>query len=106
MGKYRTRPEERPKELNCRFSNAPNRKPNHRCPARESTCHNCKKKGCFAKASRLEHGKQQEIKVNTEPGKTEGSHTDKSNKITTEMTYRPEKSNHPEKKKLTEQKKT
>ena len=41
--KYGTRPNERSKDQNGRYCDAPNWNPNRKCPARESKSHNCKK---------------------------------------------------------------
>ena len=38
-GKNGTRPDERPKEQNCRYCHAPNWNPNHKNSAPESKCH-------------------------------------------------------------------
>ena len=62
-GKYGSRPKQRPKERNCRCCNAPNWNPNHKCPPRDSICHNCKKKGHFKKVCRSYNWKQQEKKI-------------------------------------------
>ena len=42
--KYGSRLKERPKQRNCRYCNARIWNPNHKCPARGSTCHHCRKK--------------------------------------------------------------
>ena len=76
-GNYGTRPKERPKEQNCRKCIAPNRNPKNNCRARESVCHNCKKKRFFAKACRPEYQKRQKITEIVEPEVTKESDIDK-----------------------------
>ena len=62
----------RPRERKCTSCNAPNWSPIHKCPARMSTCHTCRK-GVLAKVFRFENQKQQEIERCTEPEETEGA---------------------------------
>ena len=60
---------------------------NHKCLARETICHNCKKKGHFGKVCRSEHRKQQKIREITESDDTEETDTDKFKKIITELKH-------------------
>ena len=49
--KFGTRPKTRiTGNRPCRFCNAPNWNPTHKCPALESNCNNCGKKGHYARA--------------------------------------------------------
>ena len=48
MGKFGTRPKTRTiGNRPCRFCNAPNWSPIHKCPAQDSNCNNCGKKGHY-----------------------------------------------------------
>ena len=57
-GKHGSGPKKNPKERICRHCNAPNWNPNYKCPAQESTYHNCRKDRLFAKTCTLENRKQ------------------------------------------------
>ena len=50
----------------CRFCNAPNWSPIHKCPALEANCNKCGKKGHFAKACRQRTYNNQTVKRLTE----------------------------------------
>ena len=50
----------------CRFCNAPNWSPIHKCPALEANCNKCGKKGHFAKACRQRTYKNRTVKRLTE----------------------------------------
>ena len=57
----------RPKNKNygnctCRFCNAPNWTPMHKCPALEANCNKCGKKGHYAKACRLKFNNNRTVK--------------------------------------------
>ena len=61
----------RPKNKNygnrtCRFCNAPNWTPMHKCPALEANCNKCGKKGHYAKACRLKFNNNRTVKRLTE----------------------------------------
>ena len=88
-GKNEKRSEQRPKERNCRYCNAPNETP--KCPARESVCHDCEKKRHFAKVCRSERGKEQENEKFTRPAETEESDTDNLINILTEKKHVPDR---------------
>ena len=46
----------------CRFCNAPNWTPMHKCPALEANCNECGKKGHYAKACRLKFNNNRTVK--------------------------------------------
>ena len=61
----------RPKNKNygnrtCRFCNAPNWTPMHKCPALEANCNKCGKKGHYAKACRQKFNNNRTVKRLTE----------------------------------------
>ena len=50
----------------CRFCNNPNWNPLHKCPASETNCNNCGKKGHFARAYRQIQNNNRTVKKLTE----------------------------------------
>ena len=50
----------------CRFCNAPNWSPIHKCPALATNCNKCGKKGHFAKACRQRTYNDRTVKILTE----------------------------------------
>ena len=50
----------------CRFCNAPNWTPMHKCPALEANCNKCGKKGHYAKACRQKFNNNRTVKRLTE----------------------------------------
>ena len=84
---------ERRKKTECGYYNAGNWKPNHKNPARESTCHKCRKNRHFAKVCSFENQRQRE-KRNYEPKETEENDTDKLTTIITETKHVTDRRNH------------
>ena len=62
----------------CRFCNAPNWTPMHKCPALEANCNKCGKKGHYAKACRQKFNNNRTVKRLTE------EETNKANESTSD----------------------
>ena len=79
MDEFNTR---RKKKLNnkkpCRFCNAPNWSPTHKCPALEQTCNNCGKTGHFARTYRQKNHKNKLRNVTETENLTIGKESDES----------------------------
>ena len=55
----------------CRFCNAPNWSPLHKCPARDSNCNNCGKKGHYARVCKQRIKNNRTVRKLTEEEETE-----------------------------------
>ena len=74
MDKFGTRPKTRiTRNRPCRFCNAPNWNPIHMCPAQESNCHNCGKKGHYARACKQRTKNNRTVRKLTEEEATESN---------------------------------
>ena len=62
----------------CRFCNAPNWTPMHKCPALEANCNKCGKKGHYAKACRQKFNNNRTVKRLTEETKEPNESTSDS----------------------------
>ena len=70
--KFGTRPKTRiTGNRPCRFCNAPNWNPTHKCPAQDSNCNNCGKKGHYARACKQRIKNNRTLSKLTEEEKTE-----------------------------------
>ena len=61
-GQYGTRSKERHKDVNCRYCDAPNWNPNHKCPAHVGICHKCEKKTTSRRHADLNDKKNKNLK--------------------------------------------
>ena len=67
MEKFGTRPKKKYfGNRTCRFCNAPNWTPIHKCPALEANCNKCGKKGLYAKACRQKFNNNRTVERLTE----------------------------------------
>ena len=72
MEKYGTRQKTRiTGSRPCRFCNAPNWSPIHKCPAQDSNCNNCGKKGHYARVCKQRTKNNRTVKKFTEEEETE-----------------------------------
>ena len=62
----------------CRFCNAPNWSPKHKCPALDQICNNCGKKVHFARAFRQRENFNNKLRNVTETEKSIGEESDDS----------------------------
>ena len=85
-------------EKPCRFCNAPNWNPTHKCPALGKLCNNCGKKGQFARVCKQRENYKRKVRNVTEDksevigGESDGSETsinriEKINRITDRNKY-------------------
>ena len=79
MKKFNSRPR---KNINnnrpCRYCNAPNGSPTHKCPALHQTCNNCGKKGHFARTFRRRENYKSKLRNVTKTENPIGEETDES----------------------------
>ena len=72
MKKFGTRPKTRiTGNRPCRFCNAPNWSPIYKCPAQDSNCNNCGKKGNYARECKQRVKKNKTVRKLTEEEETE-----------------------------------
>ena len=77
--RFGTRPKNRTTyEKPCKFCNAPNWNPTHKCPALDKLCNNCGKKGHFARVCRRKENYRRKVQNVTEETTAIGGESDKS----------------------------
>ena len=87
MERSDTRPKNKfTNEKPCKFCNAPNWNPTHKCPALGKLCNNCRKKGHFARVCRQRDNYKRKVRnVTEDESEIIGGESDESEKAYTEL---------------------